>query len=160
LLVSTLVLAMTAPLALAQAIAGDGQAIAGGDQATAGDDRDNGNTDITIVDCSQVQNALGSQSQYGNASAQYLSEAIAVVSQELNITQNQANACLGGQPNEGGGSDNREAGEGDDDEEENVLANTVPEVNKLPETGGASLLSLGVGLALVAGGASLIRFRR
>ena len=41
-----------------------------------------------------------------------------------------------------------------------MLAKTIPDVDELPETGGASLLSLGVGVALVAGGASLIRFRR
>src|SRR4028118_1120322 len=121
LLVSTLVLATAAPLALAQ--------------ATAGNDRDNGNADITIVDCSQVQNAFGSQGQYGNASAQYQSEAIAVVSQELNISQNQVNACLGDRPDDGNNDDaNNEDGDEDanaeatelKDGEKEVLAGTDP----------------------------------
>ncbi|CAN5593778.1 hypothetical protein BH24ACT18_BH24ACT18_19770 [soil metagenome] len=93
LLVSTLVLASAAPMAFSQASAGEGG--------------DSGN--VTIVDCSQVQNAFGIQDQYSNATAQYQSEAIAVVSQEMNIAQNQINACLGGQPdgnNDDGDADN------------------------------------------------------
>jgi LPXTG-motif cell wall-anchored protein len=171
LLVSTLVLATAAPLALAQATAGNGQATAGGDQATAGNDRDNGNADITIVDCSQVQNAFGSQGQYGNASAQYRGDAIAVVSQELNISQNQVNACLGDRPDDGNNDDannddannededaNAEATELKDGEEE-VLAGTDPG-GTLPKTGGPSLLAVTLGAALIVGGATLIRFRR
>ena len=171
LLVSSLVLASAANVALAQATAGKGQATAG--EATAGDDRDNDRADVTIVDCSQVQNAFGSQGQYGNASAQYLSEAIAVVSQELNISQNQVNECLGGQKDDGNRDGDNEDGdnegegtgtsdtEGNDleDGEKNVLAGTDPG-GTLPKTGGPSLLALGAGVALVAGGASLIRFRR
>lgn len=168
LLISTLVLATAAPLALAQAIAGDGQAIAGGDQATAGDDRDNDNADITIVDCSQVQNAFGNQDQYGNASAQYQSEAIAIISQELDIAQNQVNECLGGQT-DGNSDDGNNDGEGDEnsntedkdleDGEENVLAGTDPG-GTLPKTGGPSLLAVMLGAALIVGGATLIRSRR
>ncbi len=164
LLVSSLVLASAAPLALAQATAGNGQATAG--EATAGDDRDNDRADITIVDCSQVQNAFGSQGQYANASAQYLSEAIAVVSQELNISQNQVNDCLGGQADNGNNDDannededaNAEATELKDGEEE-VLAGTDPG-GTLPKTGGPSLLAGVLGAVLIVGGASLIRFRR
>ncbi len=164
LLVSTLVLAMAAPLALAQATAGNGQAIAGGDQVTAGNDRDDGNADITIVDCSPVQNVFGSQGQYGNASAQYLNEAIAVVSQELNITQNQANACLGGQPDDGNNNDSNNADEEAEaneveEGEDAVLAGTDPG-GTLPETGGPSLLAVTLGAALIVGGATLIHFRR
>jgi LPXTG-motif cell wall-anchored protein len=48
----------------------------------------------------------------------------------------------------------------DTDDEGDVIAGTVPETTELPETGGASLLALGAGLALVAGAASLIRLRR
>jgi LPXTG-motif cell wall-anchored protein len=168
LLVSTLVLATAAPLALAQATAGNGQATAGGDQATAGNDRDNGNADITIVDCSQVQNAFGSQGQYGNASAQYQSEAIAVVSQELNISQNQVNACLGDRPDDGNNDDANNEDEDEDanaeatelkDGEKEVLAGTDPG-GTLPKTGGPSLLAVTLGAALIVGGATLIRFRR
>lgn len=43
---------------------------------------------------------------------------------------------------------------------DDVLAGTVPKVASLPNTGGPSLLVIGAGLALVAGGASLMRFRR
>ncbi|CAA9391342.1 MAG: hypothetical protein AVDCRST_MAG03-632 [uncultured Rubrobacteraceae bacterium] len=189
LLVSMLILAMAAPLALAQATAKDGQATAGGDQATAGDgqatageDRDNDNANITIVDCSQVQNAFV-QGQYGNAnaSAQYDSDAVAVVAQELDISQAQVNSCLvnvgddgdenGGNTDDGGGDtdDDRSDASGDASEEnedvaastkKDVMAGTIPEVASLPNTGGPSLLALGAGLALVVGGASLIRFRR
>ena len=162
LLVSMLILAMAAPLALAQATTGDGKATAGGDQATAGDgkatagdDRDNDNADITIVDCSQVRNAFGSQDQYANASAQYQSEAIAIVSQELNISQNQVNECFGDQTDD---ADTDAAANELEDGKEDVLAGTDPG-GTLPDTGGPSLLALGAGLALVAG-ASLIRIRR
>jgi len=155
LLVSTLVLASTAPVALAQASAGEGG--------------DSGN--VTIVDCSQVQNAFGIQDQYSNATAQYQSEAIAVVSQEMNIAQNQVNACLGGQPdgnNDDGDADNGAADSEDADTEaialnegkDDVLAGTTPEDELLPNTGGPSLLAAAVGVALIVGGASLIRFRR
>lgn len=53
----------------------------------------------------------------------------------------------------------------DDDDKPDVMANTIPEDDELPDTGGPSL-GVGVGLALVAsgafliGGASLMRFRR
>jgi len=168
LLVSTLVLASAAPMAFSQASAGEGG--------------DSGN--VTIVDCSQVQSAFGSQGQYGNAAvAQYESEAVAVVSQELNISQNQVNACLGG--GTGGGGDNTPPpdddgnGDGDDGDgdgnggamstpasdeeqpegEQAVDADTIP-AGKLPNTGGPSLLAAVAGVALVVGGASLIRFRR
>jgi len=167
LLVSSLVLASAAPLALAQATAGNGQATAG--EATAGDDRDNDRADITIVDCSQVQNAFGSQGQYANASAQYLSEAIAVVSQELNISQNQVNGCLGDQPNDSGTGDadtddaDTDTADADstalEDGKDAVLAGTDPG-GTLPKTGGPSLLAGVLGAVLIVGGASLIRFRR
>ena len=166
LLVSTLFLASIAPVAFAQGTDGEGR---------------DGN--VTIVDCSQVQN-LFVQGQYGNAnaSAQYQSDAIALISQELNISQDQVNLCLvnvGGDGDSGGGGgddDEEEAGAEDDeeagaeeaagveaaetDDEGDVIASTVPEVEELPETGGASLLALGAGLVMVAGGVSLIRFRR
>lgn len=120
------------------------------------DDRESGKN-VTIVDCSQVQNAFGSQDQYGNAnaSAQFESEAIAVVSQELNITQNQVNACLGGQPE----GDNDAEGSDLEDGEDDMLADTIPD-GKLPNTGGPSLLVVVAGVALVVGGASLVRTER
>src|SRR4028118_902851 len=54
----------------------------------AGDD----NTAAQYVDCSQVQAALGVQ--YGDDAAA-VDESIADASDELGITQNQVNACLG-----------------------------------------------------------------
>ena len=181
LLVSTLVLATAAPLALAQAIAGDDQATAG--KATAGDDRNDDNANITIVDCSQVHNAFV-QGQYGNAnaSAQYDSDAVAVVAQELDISQDQVNSCLvnvggdgdgtvdgdgdgdgdgtGDGDGDGDGDGNGDGDAADTDDEGDVIAETIPETDELPETGGSSLLALGAGVALVAGAAFLIRSRR
>jgi LPXTG-motif cell wall-anchored protein len=46
------------------------------------------------------------------------------------------------------------------DTADDVIVDTIPETDKLPETGGSSLLALGAGVALVAGAASLIRSRR
>jgi len=145
------------------------------DEGAVEEGRDNGNANITIADCSQVQNAFSvSQGQYGNANAvaQYQSAAVAVVSQEMDISQSQVNACL---VNVGGGGDGDGGGDGGDDTAETgdaskntappdtaaaVIDDTIPKADELPETGGASLLALGAGVALVAGGASLIRLRR
>ena len=156
LLVSTLVLASAAPMAFAQA------------------KRD---PSIQYVDCSQVQSAFGSQYGNANANAVVESEATAEVVQELNITQDQVNACLGNVGEEGNEKPpvddlGKDPTEDPDDEntpasEEKALsegeaavdADTIPE-GTLPNTGGASLLALGAGLAMVAGGVSLIRFRR
>ena len=156
LLVSTLVLASTAPVALAQV------------------DRNPG---VQYVDCSQVQIAFGSQ--YGNANATAVadSEATAEVAQELNISQNQVNACLGGQldeedekpPVDDPGKD--PTGDPDDENtpasdeealaegEAAVDADTIPK-GELPNTGGPSLLAAAVGVVLIIGGASLIRTGR
>ena len=155
LLASTLVLVSTGPVGLAQ-------------EAVEADD-DDGNASSTVVDCSQVQNAFSaSQGQYADAIAvaQYQSTAVAVVSQEMNISQSQVNACL---VNLGGGDEDGGGGGGDDtattadaapaDTAAAVIDDTIPK-GDLPDTGGPSLLLVGTGLALVAGGASLIRFRR
>ncbi|CAA9481867.1 MAG: hypothetical protein AVDCRST_MAG12-1557 [uncultured Rubrobacteraceae bacterium] len=146
-LVSTLVLASAVSLALAQ-------------------DKD---ANVQYVDCSQVQSAIGGQYGNANANAVVESEAIAEVAQELNITQDQVNACLG---DIGQNPDGNRDGDGDKEDEngtetegsreekegENaVLAGTDPG-GTLPNTGGPSLLALGVALALVAGGTSLIGF--
>jgi LPXTG-motif cell wall-anchored protein len=138
---------------------------------------DNRDVNVQYVDCSQVQSAVGGQ--YGNATA-IGRDAAAEVAQDLNITQNQVNACLGqiGQNPGGNGGDNNNNDDdddnnnndddgttnGDDDgvasDENNVIESSIPETKVLPNTGGPSLLALGAGLALVAGAASLIRLRR
>ena len=150
LLISTLVLASAAPVAFAQA------------------ERD---PSVQYVDCSQVQGAFASQ--YGNANA--IGDGnTAEVAQELNISQNQVNACLGNLGEEGdekppvddSGKDPDDENTTESEEETQtdgqaaVLAGTVPKVDELPNTGGPSLLTVALGVALIVGGASLIRFRR
>jgi LPXTG-motif cell wall-anchored protein len=161
LLVSTLVLTAAAPLALAQVtVSGDN------------------NNAVQYVDCSQVQAAANIQ--YGDQNAAANDNSNAEIANELNISQNQVNACLGeigGDPDDNTppaddntppaddstppADDNTTAADDDTTaSEDEVMANTIPKTAVLPDTGGPSLLSLGVGVALVAGGASLIRFRR
>jgi 2-phospho-L-lactate guanylyltransferase (CobY/MobA/RfbA family) len=55
----------------------------------AGDD----NTAAQYVDCSQVQLAVGAQ--FGDQNAAASDESVATASNELGITHNQVNACLG-----------------------------------------------------------------
>lgn len=156
LLVSSLVLATAAPVALAQAIAGNNRAVAGDNRATAGKN----NAERQYVNCSQVQIAFGgqyaAQGQYAGADGDVTAE----IAENLNITQSQVNDCLGGRPNGGDDNDARDdettvASAGKND----VLAGTVPE-DTLPDTGGPSLLAAAAGVALVLGGASLIRTGR
>ena len=129
-----------------------------------GDDNDT-NT-AQYVDCSQVQVAL--QGQYGdaNADAEDDSEAIAEVASEQGITQQQVNACLGeiNDLNQGGevagdivvgsvaadeGSASAAAAAGSASA---AAGSASAATETLPETGGASLLALGAGALLVAGG--------
>jgi LPXTG-motif cell wall-anchored protein len=123
--------------------------------------------DVQYVDCSQVQAAL--QGQYGDAVAD--DEAVAAVASEQGITQNQVNACLGEVSDVNQGNDNVGDVVGDDDDATaaaaaeadasaaaaagsaaagSAAAASAPA--ELPETGGASLLALGAGALLVAGG--------
>jgi len=157
LLVSSLVLASVATVALAQVtVSGDN------------------NTSVQYVDCSQVQAAANVQ--YGDQNAAANDNSTAEVANELNISQNQVNACLGeigGNPDDNtpAADDNTPAANddtpaakdntpaSDDEGQDDVIAATIPKVDELPETGGPSLLAIGAGLALVAGGASLIRRR-
>lgn len=153
LLVSSLILALSVPTALAQdATAVDGKAAKG--------------SDVQYVDCSQVASAL--QNQYDGAVAD--DEATAEVANEQDITIEQVNACLGeiGQLDDGNGDGDgdRDADEGGTDTDSgtgagtkaDVIDSTVPKVDELPETGGPSLFVVLAGAALVAGGASLIGF--
>jgi hypothetical protein len=138
-----MVLAAAAP-AFAQAIAGD--------------------VSVQYVDCSQVQAAAAAQGQYGDAEseAQGVSNAAsASIAQELNITQEQVNACLGGVAAGGdivtkvGGSATAAAAAaaaGGGGGGGAAGAAGAAAGGALPETGGASLLALGAGALLVAGG--------
>lgn len=154
LLVSTLMLASFSSVALGQEAVED--------------------TDVQFVDCSQVQNIFVSQGQYGdvNITANDRSEAVVEIAQELNISQNQVNACLG---NVGGDDGDTPPGEEDtpasEEEETPPAEEEEPEGSKevidetmtsgkLPETGGPSLAAVLAGTVLVAGGVALIRAGR
>lgn len=157
---STLLVALSAP-AFAQAVADDG-ALA--------DDSDETNTEVQYVDCSQVQSAFASQGQYGdaNAAADDESEATAEIAQDLGISQNQVNECLGGaadstpDADENDTTDNGTTDKNDDENlkegKDDVIEGTESAAT-LPKTGGPSLLLVGGGLAVLAGGAALIRRR-
>ena len=140
---------------------------------------DDGDTSVQYVDCSQVQNAFADQGQYANANAAAddEGEAVAEVSQELNISQNQVNACLGStgaSPNgnnprgdETTGPTNREP---TDEETTGKLAegedavddDTVLAADELPETGGPGFAGvvLASGCALLGAGLILNRIVR
>jgi hypothetical protein len=141
-------------------------------ESEVGDENEGNVSTAQYVDCSQVQAAI--QAQYGNASAEADddSDAVAAVATEQGITFNQANACLGEINDLNQGNDNV----GDVVVDENGSAVAVAEASAaaeadaaaaagsaaagsaaaatetLPETGGASLLALGAGALLVAGG--------
>jgi hypothetical protein len=139
----------------------------------AGDD----NNAAQYVDCSQVQAALGAQ--YGDQNAAANDESVASAANELGITQNQVNACLGEVNDVNQGED--AVGDVVIDENGSVVAaadasaaaaaeataaaaaaagsasaasegSAAAATETLPETGGASLLALGAGALLVAGG--------
>jgi LPXTG-motif cell wall-anchored protein len=128
--------------------------------ATAVDDSVAQGGDVQYVDCSQVAAAL--QGQYGDAVAD--DEAVAAVASEQGITVNQANACLGEieDLNQGGedagdivvgsaaAGGSAAAAAGSAAAGGSAAAASAPA--ELPETGGASLLALGAGALLVAGG--------
>ena len=121
----------------------------------AGDD----NTSAQYVDCSQVQAAANVQ--YGDQNAAANDEAVAAAASELGITQNQANACFGeiSDLNQGGddagdivvGSVAADSGSASASAAGSASA-AASAPAELPETGGASLLALGAGALLVAGG--------
>src|ERR687894_439855 len=112
----------------------------------AGDD----NNAAQYVDCSQVQLAVGAQ--YGDQNAAASDDSVAAAANELGITQNQVNACLGEVSDVNQGED--AVGDVVIDENGSVVATVEasPATETLPETGGASLLALGAGALLVAGG--------
>ena len=125
-------------------------------QATGGD------VDLQVVDCSQVQAAVANQYNSGDAVAvsdatagasgsAANSDAVAAISQYLDISQSQVNACLGGDgaSTDTGGDDGGKTG--DVDEEKDVLASTISG-KELPNTGGPALPVSAFGFALLAAG--------
>ena len=104
---------------------------------------------VQYVDCSQVQTAEGNQGQYGDASGD--------VAQELNISQEQVNECLGGglERNERGGEETTVV-----DGETIILTDVA--ADQLPKTGGASFagLLLASGCALLGAGLLVHRISR
>lgn len=129
--------------------------------------------DVQIVDCSQVINVIVSQGQYGDASAVadgIGNAAAAEVANELGITVDQVNGCLGGvngggddddgdDGNGDGGDDNGDNGNnndddnnaGDTDDPDDVVAGTTPN-QTLSDTGGVPIGVLMAGLILAGSG--------
>ena len=164
------VMLLAAMLAMVLAAAAPVFAQVEGDVNVDGDDNNTNTNTAQYVDCSQVQVAL--QGQYGDASAEAddESEAVAEVAAEQGITQQQVNACLGeiNDLNQGGddagdivvgsvaagtvvaGDDGSAAAGGSASAAAGGSASAATET--LPETGGSSLLALGAGALLVAGG--------
>ena len=115
-----------------------------------------GDVDVQYVDCSQVQAAAAAQGQYGDATAGDLGSA-AAIAQELGISQEQVNACLGGVAAGGDINVNTAAAGGSTAAATAAAAASASSSSSssaaaLPETGGASLIALGAGALLVAGG--------
>ena len=154
------VMLLAAMLAMVLAAAAPVFAQVESDVGVDGDDNTTNTNSAQYVDCSQVQVAL--QGQYGDANAEG-DEAIAEVASEQGITQQQVNACLGeiNDLNQGGevagdvvvgsvaaeGSASAAAGSASA-----AAGSASAATETLPETGGASLLALGAGALLVAGG--------
>jgi hypothetical protein len=131
-------------------------------QATAGD------VNLQYVDCSQVQSAVAQQYNSGDAisdpdaiagdnSSAANAEAVAEIAQELNISQEQVNACLGaeGSPTDDGNNDDADDGAGTTTAAVDKSTDVVPgtkSASELPNTGGAPLPAAAAGIALVAAG--------
>ena len=133
-------------------------------QATGGD------VNVQYVDCSQVAAVAAAQGQYGDATAtsgDVASAASADIANELGIDVEQVNGCVEGVA---AGGDIDVDGDGDVDEDDaaaSASASASAEAGSsassggeaaaassgtLPDTGGASLITLGAGALLVAGG--------
>ena len=130
---------------------------------------------VIFVDCSQVQQVFVSQGQYGDANAVAVGEgdAVATISQRLDISQSQVNACLG---NIGGGNAEETTAEETTAEETTAEETTgeqttvidgqtilIPDKladTTLPETGGPSGIALAAGCALLGVGLIINRIFR
>ena len=121
--------------------------------------KDRGN--VVIVDCSQVQQISVSEGQYGSAGD------VAEIAQELDISQNQVNACLGN-PEEATTEATTEQTTDESTKETTVVRGEtviVPDEvasDRLPDTGGANLggIILASGCALLGAGLILGRVAR
>jgi hypothetical protein len=125
-----------------------------------------GDANALFVDCSQVQTAIAQQYNSGDAisvSQEQYGNAIAVIAQDLDISQSQVNSCLGGSTPEtttpeppacettSGETTAPNGNAGAVDNPDGVIASTIAK-GKLVNTGGMSLPAAAAGLALVAVG--------
>ena len=115
---------------------------------------------VQYVDCDQIQAAATVQSNTGNE------QDLAGIAQELGVSQNQVLACLGsiaagedvnintaaGTAAAGGGTAAATAAGGGGGGGGGTASAAAAAGGALPETGGASLIALGAGALLVAGG--------
>lgn len=142
--------------------------------AFAQDEGEGRDGNVIIVDCSQVQQVVASQGQYGDANAVAVndSEAVAQISQRLDISRSQVNACLGNI----GGADEETTDEGTTDEETTADEETTEETmvrdgetiimpdelgaTALPDTGGPGGYGLAAGCALLGVGLIINRIVR
>ena len=106
------------------------------------DARAHGGT-LQYVDCDQIQSAAGIQYNAGNSGG-------GDVHQDLNITQDQEQACLG---DRGGSNDGDKNGGTASDR---IVPATIVK-GTLPDTGGLSLPALGAYALLATGVISLVR---
>ena len=124
-------------------------------QATAVDDTSDVTYDNSFNEiCPQVVAAFGAQTNYGDANAAAIdeSEAAAEVGQEFGLSVEQVSACLGG-ISAGDDDDGDTVVVADDDDGTASASSSASAATAvLPETGGSSLLALGAGALLVAGG--------
>ncbi len=104
------------------------------------------------VSCSDIRAAVGKLEQHFDVSAASVSSKAAVgnVLQDLGITKTQVNACLG---IAGGTPTPTPSATASASPTASATASAgSASVAVLPDTGGASLFALGVGVALIAGG--------
>ena len=123
-----------------------------------------GDANLLIVDCSQVQTA---PQQYNSGDAVAVSQgqygdAIAVIAQDLDISQSQVNECLGGTVPDDTTTDDTTTDDtttddtttddnvGAVDNPKGVISSTIPD-GELVNTGGISLPVVAAGLLLTAG---------
>jgi hypothetical protein len=137
--------------------------------AFAQDEGEGRDGNVIIVDCSQVQQVVASQGQYGDANAVAVndSEAVAQISQRLDISRSQVNACLGNI----GGADEETTDEGTTADEETTEETMVRDgetiimpdelgATALPDTGGPGGYGLAAGCALLGVGLIINRIVR